>query len=449
MPFLARLSRLLMGDSLFSIRFFPALAHAGLVVLTGLTARNLGGERFAQALASLSVLLAPVFLLCGHFLTTALEPMWTVCAFLLILILRDHRPKLWLWFGVAAGIGLLNKHSMVFWGFGVVLGLLLTAREEFRSRWIWSGAGLALLVALPTLLWEQQHHWVTLQALREARDFNRLPFSLTNFWLTQVVLNGHLSLPVWLAGIFFFLISKTGRRYQAIGIAFLAVVAFLTLENGKAYYLSAAFPVILAGGAVQISEWLNKWQARWLRPALLAAFAIWGIFWMPMALPVLSPPSLTRYQNLLRFHGSVFEKSDIGAEIPTYFSNMIGWPELVQAVAQAYQRVPAAERSQTAILANNYAQAAAVDLLGSRYGLPKAISGHENYWFWGPRGYTGEKIIGIGYSPEDAKRNCANVEVAANVDVPYAPDWVNGPVIICSNLKPTLRELWPNLQRFH
>jgi len=448
-PFLGHMSRLLMGDSLLSVRFFPALAHAGLVFLTGSTARALGGDRFAQILASLSVLFAPVFLLPGNFLTTAFEPMWTVCAFLLIVILRDNRSKLWLVFGAAAGIGFLNKHSMAFWGVGLVLGLLLTARREFGSRWIWLGAGLALLIVLPNLLWEQQHHWVTVQALRQARDFNRLPFSLSNFWVSQIALNGHASLPVWLAGLLFFLISKQGRRYLAIGVAFVAVVAFLILENGKSYYLSAAFPVILAGGAVQVSEWLDKFQVRWLRPALLAGFAAWGFVWMPMALPLLSPANLVRYQRILRFHGTQFEKSDIGAEIPTYFSSMIGWPEVVQAVAQAYEKIPPAQRRQTAILANNYAQAGAVDLLGRKYGLPKAISGHENYWFWGPRGYMGEKIIGIGFSPKEARRNCATVEVVAIVDVPYAPDWINGPIIICSDLKPTLPELWLGLQRFH
>jgi len=158
---------------------------------------------------------------------------------------------------------------------------LLTASNEVRSRGIWLGAGLALLIVLPNLVWEQQHQWVTLQALRQARAFNRLPFSLSNFWLTQIVLNGHASLPVWLAGLLFFLISNRGRRYQAIGIAFLAVVAFLTLENGKAYYLSAAFPVILAGGAVQVSEWLKRCQGRRPHPALLGAFALWGFIWMP------------------------------------------------------------------------------------------------------------------------------------------------------------------------
>ena len=448
-PFLAHVARRLMGDSLFSFRFFPAVAHAGLVFLTGLMARTLGGGRFAQGLAALCVLFAPVFLLPGNFLTTASEPMWTVCAFVLVLILRDHRSQLWLVFGVAAGVGFLNKDSMAFWGLGLVLGLLFTARDQFRSRWIWLGAGLALLIVLPNLVWEQQHHWVTLQALRQARDFNRLPFSFSNFWLTQVALNGYVSLPVWLAGLTFFLISPAAQQYRAIGIAFVTVVALLTLENGKAYYLSAAFPGVFAGGAVQISGWLGRWEARWVRPTLLVMFAIWGFIWMPMALPILPPADLVRYQNFMRFHGSQFEKSDIGSEIPTYFSSMIGWPELVQAAAQAYWKIPPEQRSQTAILTNNYSQAGAVDLLGSKYGLPKAISGHENYWFWGPRGYTGEKVIGIGFSPENARRNCARVEVAAVVDVPYAPDWVNGPIIICSGLKPPLPELWPELQRFH
>lgn len=448
-PFLAKISRQMMGDSLFAIRFFPALAHAGLVFLTGWIARTLGGNRFAQGLGALTVLLAPVFLFDGNVLTTGFEPWWTMCAFLVILILRERRPRLWLLFGIAAGIGLLNKHSMLFWGFGLFVGLLLTARKEFLNRWIWLGAGVALLIVLPNLVWEQQHHWVTVEALREAREFNRLPFSLVNFWLTHVMMNGILALPVWLAGVWFFLGSRSGRAYRVIGIAFLVVVALLTVSNGKAYYLSGAFPVILAGGAVMLSEWAEKWHWSWQKPALVGALVFGGIMWLPMALPVLSPANLVRYQNLLRYHGAKFEKSDVGAEIPTYFGSMIGWEELVQAVAQAYRTVPEAQRSRTAILTNTYAQAGAVDLLGAKLGLPKPISGHENYSLWGPRSYTGEKIIAVGFSREDAEANCSSVELAADVQTPYAPPWVNGPVLICSGLKMTLQQAWPTLQRFH
>jgi hypothetical protein len=448
-PFVARLSRLLMGDSLFSIRFFPALAHAGLVFLTGWMARTLGGNRFAQGLAALAVLVGPVFLFSGNTLLTGFEPFWTVCAFLLILILRDHQRKLWLLFGAAAGIGLLNKHAILFWLLGLVLGLLMTAPKEFLNRWIWIGATLGLIIAFPNIVWEQQHHWVTLQAIRQSREFNRLPFSFSNFWFTQVVLNGFLALPVWLAGLVFFLFSRRGKTYRSIGIAFLVVVVILTAENGKAYYLSAAFPVILAGGAVALGEFVERAQRSWLKPALLSVFVIDGVVWLPMALPLLSPARLIAYQNLLHFHGTQYEKSDVGQEIPTYFGSMIGWPELVEAVAQAYRTIPAAERSRTAILANTYAQAGAIDLLGTKFGLPRAISGHENYWFWGPRDYTGEKIIAVGFSREDAEANCGSVELVAEVNVPYAPPWVNGPILVCTHLKINLQEAWPTLQRFH
>jgi hypothetical protein len=226
-------------------------------------------------------------------------------------------------------------------------------------------------------------------------------------------------------------------------------VVILTAENGKAYYLSGAFPVILAGGAVLVSELFEKWRRPWLKPVFLSALMIAGTVWLPMALPVLSVPNLVRYQNLLRFHGSQFEKSDVGQELPTYFGSMIGWRDLVQAVARAYRTIPAAERSRTAILANTYAQAGAIGLFGTKFGLPKAISGHENYWFWGPRDYTGEKITAVGFDREDAEANCGSVEVPAEINVPYAPPWVNGPILVCSHLKTSLQEAWPTLQRFH
>ena len=136
-----------------------------------------------------------------------------------------------------------------------------------------------------------------------------------------------------------------------------------------------------------------------------------------MAIPVLSPANLIRYQNLLRFHGFEFEKSCIGAEIPTYFSNMIGWEKLVQAVARAYATLPGAERSKTAIPTNTYAPAGAIDLLGAKLGLPKAVSGHENYALWVPRWYTREKIFRVGFSGEDLEANCATVDQWSDHDL--------------------------------
>ena len=205
----------------------------------------MGGGRWAQGIAALAVLISPQYLYCGNVLTTGFEPFWTVCAFILVLMLNGCTPKLWLLFGAAAGLGLLNKHSMLFWGFGLAVGLLLTARPLLMSKWMWMGGALAGLVFLPNFIWEKQHHWVTLTALDQMRQFNREPFSAAAFWMTNVIINHPFTAPIWLARLWFFLFDRRGRSYRTLGIAFLVVAVLLAVMNGKAYYLGGSVP----GGA--------------------------------------------------------------------------------------------------------------------------------------------------------------------------------------------------------
>src|SRR6266850_3077027 len=139
LPFLVRISRVILGDSLRSIRFLPALAASALVVLTAMIARELGGRRFALILAAVAVLIAPTYLSDGSLLTTnCLEPIfWMGCAYFAILAVKRD-PRYWLWFGIIAGLGLEEKYSIAVFGFGVVAGLLLTEqRRAFLNKWIW------------------------------------------------------------------------------------------------------------------------------------------------------------------------------------------------------------------------------------------------------------------------------------------------------------------------
>ena len=129
------LSTVLFGESLQAIRFFPALAGVGKILLTGLIARELGGGRFAQGLASLSVLLAPGFLGIDNLLSmNAYEPLfWLGCAYMVLRIVNGGSEKLWLAVGVLAGLGLENKHSMMIFGFGLMVGLVLTREAALLS----------------------------------------------------------------------------------------------------------------------------------------------------------------------------------------------------------------------------------------------------------------------------------------------------------------------------
>jgi len=145
--FAAQGSRVLLGDSLFAIRFFPALAHAGLVLLTGWLARALGAGRFGQVLAALTVLGAPVYLAFGNLLTmNAFEPLlWTALASVIVFAVRREQPRWLIAGGAIVGFGLLNKHSMGFFAAALGAGLVLTPeRRVLRPAWV----GAAALVCI-------------------------------------------------------------------------------------------------------------------------------------------------------------------------------------------------------------------------------------------------------------------------------------------------------------
>ena len=219
---IAWIGRSTLGDSLAATRLFPALAGGSLVLLTGLIARELGGRRFAQGLAALTVLLAPAFLAMDHFLSmNAFEPLfWMGCALVLIRIVKTGNQKLWLWFGVLAGLGLENKHSMLMFGFGIVLGLLLTPQRRFlRNPWMWAGGGIALLIFLPNLLWNIQHHFPFLELQANIRrDGRNVSLSAGAFWLQEFLALLPLSLPVWLGGLWFFFFRTRGQTVPGAGL---------------------------------------------------------------------------------------------------------------------------------------------------------------------------------------------------------------------------------------
>jgi 4-amino-4-deoxy-L-arabinose transferase-like glycosyltransferase len=175
-PFLIKLSRLMLGDSLRSIRIIPPLATSAAVILTAMIARELGGRRFAVVLSALPFIAVPMYLNDGSVMTTnCLEPLlWMGCVYFAILAIKRDDPRYWLWFGVVAGIGLEEKYSIAVLGFGIVGGLLLTElRRVFTRKWIWLGSALAFLVLLPNLLWNVQNHWPFAQLMHNIKADGR------------------------------------------------------------------------------------------------------------------------------------------------------------------------------------------------------------------------------------------------------------------------------------
>lgn len=449
---IAAFSRWLLGESLRAIRFFPALAGAGKVLLTGLITRKLGGKRFAQALACVAVIAAPVFLGIDHLLTmNAFEPLfWMGCAYVAILIFHGGSPKLWLVFGALAGLGLQNKYSMLFFGFAFVAGLLLTPwRKVLLEKWIWMGGVVAFLVYLPNFLWEVRNHWPMFEILSNVQRSNKnTPVNLWVFFKAQLLLMEPLAFPVWFAGLGWLFFSKEGKRFRILGWTFVVLfVAFVAL-HGKVYYLAPAYPMLFAAGGIVIENWIEGRSAVWLKPAVIGILALAGALLAPFAIPVLPVESYIAYQKALHLEPPPTEQHKMGP-LPQGYADMFGWPEMVEKVAEVYNKLTPQEKAKCAIFAQNYGEAGALDFFGPKYGLPRALSGHNNYFLWGPGDATGDVMIVLGDRREVLEKYFDHVEWGAVFQNPYVMPYENDmPVWVCRGAKVSLKDLWPHVKKY-
>jgi len=422
--------------------------------LTGLLARELGGGRFAKALAALCSACAGVYRILGHLFTmNVFEPLFAMgCAYVVIRIVKTGNQRLWLWFGLLAGIGLENKYSMAVFGFAIVVRLLLTPeREAFASPWIWVAGAIAFLIFLPNLLWNVEHHFPFLELMRNIKASGRdMVFTPLGYIRAQVLLMTPITALVWLAGVPYFLFCEAAKPFRILGWTFLTVLVVFIMAHGKDYYASPVYPMMFAGGAIAWERFSERRGLGWMRPALIGLILAGTIALLPLFLPVLSPEAFLRYQAALPFNIQPDEKSMLMEPMPHYYSDSFGWEEMVQGVAKAYASVSEEERADTAIFANNFAEAGAVDIIGPKYSLPKAISGHQSYWLWGPRNYSGRTVIVLGSSPESEERDFNEVTVVAELHNPYAPPWENRKVLLCRGPKNfhSVQEVWPKVKHW-
>ena len=462
LPFLVRISRTLLGDSLRSIRFIPALASSLIVILTGLIAREFGGRRYALIVSAVAVVIAPIYLSDGSLLTTnCLEPLlWMGCAYSAILaIKRDARY--WLSFGVIAGLGLEEKYSIAIFGFGIVVGLLLTnERKVFLNKWLWLGGVTAFLIFLPNLIWNIQNHWPFLELMHNIRvDGRDVELSPLQFILQQLLLVHPLNALIWIPGLLALLFAKRLQQFRFLGISYLvSLIAFIVLK-GKNYYLAPIYPMLLASGAVMIERLFSVGRnseqnaqrsrvALVLKSALIVVLLSGGAWFAPLIVPVLSVDHFISYLDTLPFKPPRSEHSHESAVLPQHYADQFGWEELTSKTAEAWSKLSPTERTDCAIFGQNYGQAGAIDFFGPRYGLPPALSGHQTFWLWGPRGYSGNCMIVIDDEQETLAKLWDHVELVGYSDHPYALER-NISVYLCRGAKfGSLESLWPKVKKW-
>jgi 4-amino-4-deoxy-L-arabinose transferase-like glycosyltransferase len=381
-PLMARLAQALFGTSLVGLRTPALVAGVGVVLLTAAMAKELGGTPRAQWLAALGVTTCAFFLAANGLLqTVSFDTLaWALALYAFVRIVREGSPKWWLALGAAIGLGMLTKFTMPALVAGLGAGVLLTPiRRALRTPWPWLAALVAIAIATPNLAWQVAHGWPSIAFLRGQNARVRGDNPTTKYITDQLFTLGPFVLIVCGAGA-----AGLWRGVRERALVWVAVTVELVylVFHGKGYYPLDVFPVLIAAGAVSVASW-----RRWRVVAIgLVVFTLVGL---PISLPVLPESTMLRF--------SIDKARDD-------YSAELGWPTVVASIAHAYREVPAAERTRSLILTQNYSQASAVNLLGGRLGLPRAYSGHNTYWLWLPPHASIDSIVAVGFTKAQLQR---------------------------------------------
>lgn len=444
----AWVARHIFGDWLIGLRFIPALAGAATVWLAGKLVCELGGGAFAQILGAVAVICVPIYLILFHWLTmNAFEPLiWMACIWCVVRAINRDDPGYWIWFGVLAGIGMETKYSIAFFVVAVVVGLLLTRERRFLiTKEFWIGAVIGFLIFLPNLIWLVRHDFPFLELMgnirQTHRDVVRGPLA---FIVDQAQIMNPVLFPLWLGGLIWLFLE---RRFRLLGIIYVVLLAMFIALRGKNYYLAPIYPVLFAAGAVAFEK-ITSERFKWSRAVYGLLAVASTIILAPTVSPILSPDNAVAYQKKLGIEPPKAENQRTGP-LPQYFADEFGWREMAEETARVYKSLSPEEQARTAIFANNYGEAGAIDFFGPRLGLPKSISNHQSYWLWGPRNYDGSIVIVLGSDGSGDREHFQSVDLVGRAEHPYSRRDEHFDIFLCRGFTGDLRQFWPQTKNYH
>jgi dolichyl-phosphate-mannose-protein mannosyltransferase len=439
-PFFGRLSLLLFGTSLVGFRFFAAVAQAVAVVFTGLMARGLGGRRGAQLVAAAAAI--PFCLVGGSLMQYVSFDylFWVLTAYFVLRLLKSDDPRWWIAIGSAIGLGMMTKYTMGFFAVAVAAGVVLTdARRYLKSKWLWYGVAASLLIFLPNLLWQAQHHFISFDFLKHIHERD-VRIGRTHDFLPDQLKFTLLGFPLWLAGLYFYFVSPKGSRFRMLGWMYIVPLLLFVIAKGRGYYLAAAYPMLYAAGSVQGEAWLASMRRSWtmaVRILAWTALLVDIVFAAVMLLPV-GPVNSAWWKEASKLQGD--------------FREELGWTELTETVARIRDTLPAEDRARLGILAGNYGEAGAINLYGGHYGLPRAISGINSFWQRGYGNPPPETLIVVGISRRFLDKNFASCQLAGHTwnrfGVENEETRDHPEIFVCRGLRQTWPEFWKDFQYF-
>jgi len=443
-PLLGRVELVLFGPWLPGFRLFAAVAVSLAMVIAGLIAKELGGDRPIELLAAIATGISPFSLTQGAvFQYVSFDYLWgTAATYFLVRLAKSGDPRWWLAVGAMLGLGMETRYTAGFLALGLAAALLLTPlRRHLLSGWLWAGVGVSILIFLPNLLWQARHQFISLDFLSHlhARDLRQGRFK--DFYIGQptICLN-FVTAPLALLGLWFYFLREEGRRYRLAGWTVLLTFLLFAVAGARAYYTAPLYPVLIAGGSVFFGNWIARLplrRARALWAALWSLIAAGGVLFAFLVMPI--APVGSRIWRLT-------------AKLHDQFREQIGWPELARNVARVFDSLPAEERAHSGILTGNYGEGGALNLYGDALGLPRAMTLTNSFWYrtFDPR--EPQTVVVVGFDLDEARRLFASCTVAGrngnSLQVENEESRDHPDILVCRNLKMPWPEYWATHRRF-
>lgn len=448
-PWITLIPRFLTSNALWAIHAISALVCAATIVLTGLMARLLGGSVWAQGLAALAAATALVLVANGSIYTYDVFDTlwWALAAVIFITLLRDAQPRNWLTCGLVAGLGLLTKETFLFWGFALLVGLLLTPQRRLLfTRWPLFGSLIALALFLPFLLWNAVNGWASFQYWAGYSQHHGVPATPLDFLLTQIVNMNPLTVLLVVTGLWYFFSSR-GARYRSFGWAYLILFVLFFVIQGKSYFLAPAYLPVFAGGAMLVDEWRMRWRK--LVGAYPLVLALSGVLLAPAVMPILPPATYAVVYSAISGGAGAQQEAGNHFGLPQILADRFGWQEQVALVAWVYHSLPASEQRVACIFTSNYGEAGALLHFGGSYHLPPPISGHNAFYLWGPQGCTGQVVVAVNIPLQEATDAYSSVTLAATTSCAACVYYENqAPILILVHPKFPFSTLWAQVKHF-
>lgn len=393
LPFCIAFLRYTIGDSLFAIHLFSATTGVLILIIAWMMVKKMGGKLFSQVLALVCITLAPCYIgmesMCCYDCLNKL--FWALALYFLVVLLVSANKKQWIYFGIAAGLGLMSKFDMLWLGAGIAIALVLTSQRKYFLTWqFWLGGIIVLLVVSPYLIWIATHEFLTVEYFINYSSQTQ-PITIFERIKEQAWALNPLTFPIWGMGLYYFLFNKTGKKFRLLGVAYIAVMFLCILLHTK-FYLSLPYYVVLfAGGALFFESGIVK--SSWLKITYISLIIVFGILSAPFVRPILPMPIFIKYSDFLGVTHGQTERNVTSIIVPQHFADRFGWEEMAAEFGRICNSLSDEERKNAVIVVGNYGEAGAIDFYRDKYNLPPVICGHLQYYLWKPKDLSEKTVV--------------------------------------------------------